>query len=268
MKNLLRIFALIILSLSILISILGLYQAKNITITYTSISIPNLPEDWIGRKAVLVSDTHFGLVNQELFSDKVINKILSINPDLVLHAGDFYDGPTISLFPITTSWKRLADKIPVFFAPGNHEEYGESYGAFIRSIRNAGIIVLEDDLTEFEGVQIIGLKYRYDTDSTDLPILFNKLGVEKDKVNIVINHPPTGLESSSNAGIDLQVSGHTHNGQMWPINYIVKNIYGDQTYGLSRYKDLQILTTRGVGTFGPPFRTFNQAEIVVIEFVK
>ncbi len=267
-KNIPTFVGIFILTISLGVGFIGLYQAQNIKTTYFKIHIPHLPENFIGKKAVLVSDTHFGLVNQEIFSDKVVDKILKENPDFVMHAGDFYDGPTISLRPITESWKRLANKIPVFYAPGNHEEYGESYGAFIASIRNAGVNVLEDEMIEYEGIQIIGIKYRDGKDPVDIRDVLKEMNLDETKPSIIINHPPTGLESANESKIDLQVSGHTHNGQMWPMNYIVKSIYGDQTYGLSKYKNLQILTTRGVGTFGPPFRTFNQAEIMLIEFVR
>lgn len=84
--------------------------------------------------------------------------------------------------------------------------------------------------------------------------------------SILINHPPTALAAAHEAGVDLQVSGHTHNGQFWPMTYLVRKIYGQYYYGLKAYEDMQVITSSGVGTFGPPFRLFNPPEIVLITF--
>lgn len=255
------------LTLSILLIVIGIFQARIITVTNYTVTLKNAPASWEGKKAVLVSDTHFGFVNREKFSNRVANKIIAQNPDLVLHAGDFYDGPTITLPPITESWKKITTAAPVFYAPGNHEEYGESYENFITSIYDAGVTVLEDRATDFDGVQIAGIKYRGDANNPEVSTAIKSLNLSPEKPTILINHPPTGLLAAKEMGVALQVSGHTHNGQLWPGNLITKKVYGVYTYGLHLFDEtLQVLTTRGVGTNGPPMRTFNQAEIVVITF--
>lgn len=261
------IIPIIILGLSLTLVIIGIIQARIIKVNEYTVTIKSLPENWGNKKAVLISDTHFGFVNREKFSNKIAKKIKDINPDFILHAGDFYDGPTIKLNPITESWKKISSIAPVFYTPGNHEEYGESYENFMKSIENAGVTLLEDRVLEYDGVQILGLKYRNDKNNPQVKNALEKLNLDKNKASILINHPPTGLRYVNEMGIDLQVSGHTHNGQLWPGNYLTKKIYGVYTYGLNKYDEtLQVLTTRGVGTNGPPMRTFNQAEIVVITF--
>lgn len=259
------IVPLIVLLLSLAISIIGLAQARIITVTNYSVTLKNAPESWDGKTAVLVTDTHFGFVNAGDFSDNVVNKILSINPDFVLHAGDFYDGPTIPTGPITASWKRLTETLPVFYAPGNHEGYG-TYDIFIQSTRDANITVLDDKMVEYEGVQIAGITYRDGKENPAATQAIQNLGIDATKASIIINHPPTSLPAAQEAGISLMVSGHTHNGQFWPLNYITRAVYGVYSYGLNTYKDMRVLTSRGVGTFGPPFRTFNQSELVLITF--
>lgn len=134
----------------------GLIQARYIKIVNYNFVLKGAGPEWNGKKAVLVSDTHFGLVNHERFSKKVVKKIIEIKPDFVLHAGDFYDGPANDTEPITESWKELSNVAPVFYAPGNHEEYGD-YDGFLTSIRNAGVNVLVDDVVEYKGVQIDGI---------------------------------------------------------------------------------------------------------------
>ncbi|HEY0979858.1 MAG TPA: metallophosphoesterase [Candidatus Paceibacterota bacterium] len=255
------------LSISLLLGITGLIQSRSFVTVEYSVTLANLPQEWNGVRAVLVSDTHFGLVNHAKFSDKVINNILTLNPDLVLHAGDFYDGPRVETAPITVSWKRLAEKIPVFYAPGNHETYGD-YEMFVNSVRNAGVTVLDNRMVEHKGVQIAGLTY-YGTNAeskTAANSALENLSLDKNKTAILINHPPTSLAEAENAGVNLMVSGHTHNGQFWPMTYVVRPIYGAYYYGLNLFNTMQVLTTSGVGTFGPPFRTFNSPELVVITF--
>ena len=254
-----------VFALSILIGVIGLIQARYIVVTPYTVTLQNAPESWNGKTAVLVTDTHFGLVNAKAFSDKVISKIISIQPDFVLHAGDFYDGPNIDTLPITESWSGLTSSIPVFYAPGNHEGYG-TYNTFIKSARDANITVLEDNKVLYDGVQIAGITYRDGKESVGATQAIEGLALDRTVPSILINHPPTSLPAIDAAGIDLMVSGHTHNGQFWPLNYATRAVYGIYSYGLNAYKSAQVLTSRGVGTFGPPFRTFNQSELVLITF--
>lgn len=256
--------AITILFISLALGAIGLMQATMIrTVSYT-IELPNLPDAWQEKKAILVSDTHFGVINHTKFSNKVVDRILTLQPDFVFHAGDFYDGPKVETKPITASWKRLTEKVPVLYAPGNHELYG-NYDEFIQSIKDAGVIVLEDSKTEVDGVQIAGLHYRERGETTTRDVL-QRLMIDTTKPTILINHPPTFLKEVSNSGINLMVSGHTHRGQFWPINYLVKMIYGKYTYGHQTYETMQTITTSGVGTFGPPFRLFNPPELVILTF--
>jgi predicted MPP superfamily phosphohydrolase len=253
------------LSLGFLMGIAGLIQAKFIKTTSYTINLAGAPAEWNNKTAVLVSDTHFGLINHKNFSDKVVSKILEINPDFVLHAGDFYDGPKNNTALITESWKNLANKIPVFYAPGNHEEYGD-YAGFLTSIKNAGVTTLVDSVTNYEGVQIAGISYRDKNQIQASDLALRNLVLNKSLPTILINHPPTFQKTVSEIGVDLMVSGHTHKGQFWPLNFIVKRIYGKYIYGMNKDGDLITITTSGVGTAGPPLRLFNTPELVLIKF--
>jgi uncharacterized protein len=184
---------------------------------------------------------------------------------LFLHAGDFYDGPAIETGPVTAAWKELAKETPIFLAPGNHESYGD-YAAFIRSLRDAGITVLEDQATDYDGVSIVGLRYRDKSAGTATANALAILTLDQTKPAILINHPPTFQKQASADGIDLMVSGHTHRGQFWPFNFLVRAIYGIYTYGKHEENGLTTITTSGIGTFGPPFRLFNTPELVLIRF--
>lgn len=255
----------ICLVISSIFGIMGALQARWIKTTSYTVHLPGAPKEWDGKRAVLVSDTHFGLINHKSFADKVVQKILLLNPDFILHAGDFYDGPKNNLVPITASWKVLTEKIPVFYTPGNHERYGD-YDAFIHSIKSADITVLEDMLLEHEGVQIAGIVYRAKGQHAEARTALASLNADPAKALILINHPPTFHESAASIGTNLMVSGHTHRGQFWPNNYITKWIYKQFFYGLQQTQNLTAITTSGVGTAGPPIRLFNTPELVVIHF--
>lgn len=255
----------IFLITGLLMGIIGLVQARQIKVVSYDFTLNGAPKSWEGKQAVLVADTHFGLVNHEKFSKKVVKAILESKPDFVLHAGDFYDGPANDTQPITESWKELTKVLPVFYAPGNHEEYGD-YDGFLTSIKNAGVTALVDDVTLYEGVQIAGITYRDKRQADLADKIIQYLKVDSTKPLILINHPPTFQESAIKKGVDLMVSGHTHRGQFWPLNYIVKAVYGKYIYGVNIDDTLTTITTSGVGTAGPPMRLFNSPEIVMINF--
>lgn len=256
----------IIILVSFGLSILGLIQARNISTTSYKVSLPNAPSTWNGKKAVFLSDTHFGLMNHKQFSDKIVDRILSINPDLVLHGGDFYDGPEVDTKPITESWRRLTDKTPVFYTSGNHEMYGP-YEAFVDSIRKAGITVLLDEKILHDGVQIAGITYRAKDKGKHAHTAIEALNIELGVPLILINHPPTFHKSAHALGSTLMLSGHTHRGQFSPIGLLTRLIYKRFNYGFNEYQNMTAITSRGVGTAGPPMRLFNSPELVVITFV-
>lgn len=257
--------AIAIIVISFALSILGLLQARSISTTTYTVTLPNAPESWENKKAIFLSDTHFGLMNYKKFSDKIVNRILSLNPDLVLHGGDFYDGPSIDTNPITESWKMLAEKIPVFYTSGNHEHYGP-YETFIASIRDAGVTVLLDEKVMHDGVQIAGMTYRAKGRDAEAQKAFDIIKAKKDIPLILINHPPTFHKGALAAGGTLMLSGHTHRGQFSPIGLLTRLIYKKYNYGFNKYENMTAITSRGVGTAGPPMRLFNTPELVVINF--
>lgn len=248
-----------------ILGIVGAIQAKRTKATFYNVNLPGAPEEWKNKKAVLVSDTHFGLINHKKFSDKIVRNILKLKPDFVLHAGDFYDGPKNNMSAITESWKNLTKEIPVFYTSGNHELYG-NYEAFISSIRDAGIRVLLNEVVIHEGVQIAGVTYHAKNKSDKAHEAMASLKVDAQIPLILINHPPTFHDSAISINANLMVSGHTHKGQFWPVTYITELMYKRYFYGIHQKQNLTAITTSGVGTSGPPIRLFNTPELVVITF--
>lgn len=252
--------------LSLILSFIGFAQSRFIKVNHYNVYMENLPPGWVNKRVVLLADMHYGLVNNNKASDLLVKKIIDLEPELVLISGDFFDGPSINTDEIENNWSRISDKIPVFFAPGNHEEYGD-YLAFSDSIKRSGFIFLEDDFTVLDGVYILGFRHRSSKNSNYIDYMLDSYGaINKNLPIIAINHEPIFLENFNKNGIDLLVSGHTHRGQLWPGRYLTRALYGKYHYGLHPYKDMQVLTTSGIGTSGPPMRLFNTPEIVVMTF--
>ncbi len=248
-----------------LIGIVGIVQAfMTRTVTYT-VQTPAQYTQLKGKRIVLVADTHLGPANQTLFTRHVVQKILNTNPDAVLIAGDMFDGADFDKNGVEKEFKVLTDKVPVFFTPGNHEEYGP-YSEFLSSAERAGMTVLVDEQAEVFGVPVFGLNYRTIKDPAEVAQTLKEKGVEPSRSTMVINHEPIFHKELADAGVFLVVSGHTHGGQVWPGNYIARRVYKEYVYGLVSKDGLTSITTNGIGTFGPRMRTFNRGEVVVILF--
>lgn len=247
------------------VGITGIIQAfMTRTVTYT-IKTPAQYTELVGKRIVLVADTHLGPANQALFTRHVVQKVLDTKPDAVLIAGDMFDGAAFDFTDIEKEFKKLTEQVPVFFTPGNHEEYGP-YSEFLLSAKRAGMTVLVDAKSELFGVPVFGLNYRTIKDGTEVAEVLARESVEKSSPAIVINHEPIFHKELIDAGAFLVVSGHTHGGQVWPGKYIAQRVYGKYWYGLVQEGNFQSITTNGIGTFGPRMRTFNRGEVVVMEF--
>lgn len=255
-----------VLALALLLSLVGIIQARTLkTISY-DISIPNLPAELEGKRALLFSDTHYGLVNNKKAGARLFERIKKEDPDMIFIAGDLFDGPEIDATYLVSLWSEMSLMYPVFYAPGNHEEYGD-YAKFIKDIKDSGINVLEDEVLVYEGINILGLKYRGKNSEYEVEKIIENMTISKDLPTIVINHAPTFMKTLDSNGFDLMLSGHTHRGQLWPGRYLTKAIYGKYHYGYQTFGNLQTITTSGIGTSGPPLRFLNTPEIVILNFI-
>ncbi len=247
------------------VGITGIVQAfMTRTVTYTVKTPPQYTE-LVGKRIALVADTHFGPANQALFARHVVQKVLDTKPDAVLIAGDMFDGAAFDFTDIENEFKKLTTQVPVFFTPGNHEEYGP-YSEFLLSAQRAGMTVLVDSQAQIFGVPVFGLNYRTIKDPLEVEGILAREGITASNPAIVLNHEPIFHKELTDAGVFLVVSGHTHGGQVWPGNYIARRVYKEYVYGLVTKNGLNSITTNGIGTFGPRMRTFNRGEVVVIEF--
>jgi uncharacterized protein len=247
------------------ISAWGVLNANWVRVKKISVKLQNLPAAWQGRTAVLASDLHLGHVRYRGFSARIVRKISSLRPDIVFLAGDLFDGTHVNAADVAGPFKYLRARFGAYFVTGNHEQFrGDS--EFSSAVRAVGIRVLENEKVEQEGLQIVGVPYNHATHAEHFRSVLAKIAVDPTRASILLTHAPDRPAIAEEAGIGLQLSGHTHLGQFFPFTWITRRIYKQFTYGLSRLGNAQFYVSSGAGTWGPPLRVGSQAEIVQITF--
>ncbi|HET9135234.1 MAG TPA: metallophosphoesterase [Candidatus Kapabacteria bacterium] len=210
---------------------------------------------------VMASDIHLGTIVGRPHTRRIVEAINSLNPDIILLAGDIIDSEVESVVrqDLGAVLKELKSTYGVYGVTGNHEYFGGIEEA-VHYIRAHRVDLLRDDEREIAGVVVIGREdYTIKHHRKSLETML--AGVDKSKPIIVIDHQPFHLEEAEAAGVDLQVSGHTHRGQLWPLNYITKKVY-EIDWGYLKKGMTHIYVSSGVGTWGPPVKIGNDAEII------
>jgi len=254
-----NLFAIFVFGLSIIAGIYGLLHVKNTVIKTVKVSVPN----WKGKKAVWISDLHVGQINGTNYVQKIVDKIKEVSPDIVFIGGDLFDGS--SLPKIIDSIEPLKQLTNTYFVMGNHESYGRK-DLFQNKIREVGIQILNDEMKIVDGVQIVGVDYDTTAKKSDFEKVLSNINIDRNLPSILLKHEPSNIDVAEKAGITLQISGHTHRAQQWPLEYLARLSYGKFTYGLNNKGDLQVYTSSGAGTWGIPMRVGSDSEIVVFEF--
>ena len=218
---------------------------------------------------VVASDIHLGtLVGQKRF-DKIVDRINFLNPDIILLPGDIVDedlGPVIKQ-NLGESLRNLKSRFGVFAITGNHEYIGGVEEA-TRYLVDHGVTVLRDRVLQVhETIYLIGREDRdmnRFTQKTRKPLRDLMVDVDGHFPVILMDHQPFHLEEGENNGVDLQISGHTHHGQLFPLNFITGRVY-ELSRGYKKKGKTHVYVSSGVGTWGPPVRLGNRPEIVNIK---
>ena len=248
-----------------IIGLYGLVNARVIRIRRIAVQLPNLPASWRGRRAVLLSDLHLGPINGVRFSRRLVTKAQSFQPDIVFLPGDLFDGTKGDLDRLVAPLKQLTPPLGIYFSTGNHEEFTDPTH-YIKAIARAGIHVLGNELVMVDGVQVAGVFYHSSSSPLHMKAALDGMRLDRTRPSILLNHAPTRLPTVEQAGFNLQLSGHTHGGQFLPYTWITNSIYGRFTKGLHSFGALQVYTSTGAGTWGPPLRAGTRPEIVFITF--
>jgi predicted MPP superfamily phosphohydrolase len=242
----------------------GLWRGQQLYHTHRTIHLANLPANWIGKKIVFVADTHFGHVRGLRFAQKLARAITAEQPDLVLIGGDFYDGTPMDYQAIAQAFAQYPSTHGTYFITGNHEEFRDKH-PFITAVEQAGMYVLNNERVTLDGITLLGVDY---FDSSE-PARFDKVMSEltHDQKNgpvILLKHVPDLLTISEHHGVALQLSGHTHRGQTWPFSLVTRWMYHGYDYDLKPFRSMQVYTTSGAGTWGPPQRLGTRGEIAIL----
>ena len=251
--------------LGLLAGIWAIVNASWTRVVRVSVKLPNLPGAWRGRTAALVSDLHLGHVRNAGFLRRIVRKLSQLHPDVLFVAGDLFDGTGVDLPPLAKPWAGFSAPLGSYFITGNHEQF-TSPGKYLETVRQSGLRVLENEKVVLDGLQLAGVHYRDSANEERFRSILQRMDVHRDAASILLVHSPGHLPVAEQAGISLQLSGHTHRGQFFPWTGIVSRIYGPFAYGLHRFGNLQVYTSCGVGTWGPPMRLGSNPEIVLIRF--
>jgi len=228
------------------------------------VNIKNLPPEWRGKKVVQLSDVHLGRVLGAEFLTGLVEKINAENPSMVFITGDLFDGFDAGLERLVAPLRNLRAPGGIYFVTGNHETYLGTERAY-EALKNTPARILRDEMVVIDGVQIIGISYPERGHPKDLAAVIKGLtGFDPRLPSILLYHSPTHIEQVKAAGINLQLSGHAHQGQLFPIQFISRLVYGKYFHGLHAEGDYTLYTSSGAGTWGPTMRTGNQPEIAVI----
>lgn len=245
---------------AILISIFGVYHAKDIQVKNISITSNKIPVFWNNKKIVQVSDVHLGTFFDEDFLKKIVVKINEQNPDLVVITGDLFDGVTLDFSYLLSNLPQINSKNGVYFVNGNHDGY---FGVEKADdlLTKSNVKVMKDEVSDIDGLQIVGIDYLKNINIKDQ--IKKIVKYDENKYNVLLYHEPIQILENKDAGIDFQLAGHTHNGQIFPFGLVTKLIYGKYAYGLNKIDEFYSYTTSGVGLWGPDMRIGTDSEIVV-----
>ena len=261
-----KIFFEILIGLALIASLYGFINGSTIRTTRIHLQLPNLPERWKGKTAIWVSDTHLGSVRNYGFAQHIANMVQNLRPDIVFIGGDLYDGEGVDLDRVIEPFSRISVPYGIYFITGNHEEFYNNT-PYLQAVRRAGIKVLYNEMIDLDGLQIIGVDYQDSRSKEQIKAILQKMGIDRNKPSILLKHTPLHLQVAKEQGISLQLSGHTHHGQVFLFRFITSQIYQGYDYGLKKFGDLLAYTSSGAGTWGPPMRIDTKPEIVVITFM-
>lgn len=250
----------------IAVSLYGLVNARLIRIRELELAIPNLPAFWRGKTAVLFADSHLGLYAGKPYMEKIVAHIRELRPDAVFVPGDFFDGPLMDFADAASPLGQIAAPLGKYFSFGNHDEFVRNRASVIGALERAGVKVLADESVEKDGLQIMGIDYRFNEKAADFQKLLRSLNFDPRKPSVLLYHAPGNVADAAAGGVSLMLSGHTHLGQLFPASLITRWIYKRFHYGLHHFGNLAVYTTNGVSTWGPPMRVGKRPEIVRIRF--
>ena len=260
------------LVLTIIYVFIGYYSATNVVVKnfdlVTDKDISNL-------KIVQITDSHIGSTMDGVKFSNYMDDINKLNPDIVVITGDFVDDDTKynELIDACKGLSKLNAKYGVYYVFGNHDKAYFDLREFNtddlrRELLNNNVTILEDESVEVaDNVVIVGRQDKTEEDRKSIISLTQD--ISKDKYIIVLDHQPNDFDNEVKAGADLVLSGHTHNGQIFPVGIFIRLVHMfDRVYGYEKRDNTNFIVSSGMGGWRVPFKTFSDSEYVVVNVSK
>jgi len=234
-------------------SVLNAYSPSVVEIKLTSTKLKST------LRFAQITDVHIGS-RSSAFLRRVMDQVNSLDIDFLCITGDFIDAPAISEHSLS-ALRTCA--VPIYFSIGNHERY-EDLDAILERLKRLGVTVLRSRTATQGEVQLIGV------DDADNPLQVERelatLNIDSNRFVLLLYHRPRGLRAAAEAGVDLMISGHTHNGQIVPFNFVVRRVF-EKTVGLFQEGLTRLYVSPGTGTWGPVMRLGSRGEVTLFEIL-
>ncbi|PJE94803.1 hypothetical protein CUT44_27015 [Streptomyces carminius] len=229
-----------------------------------TVPLAKLPRAAHGYRIAVVSDIHLGPLLGRAHTQRIVDTINRTDPDLVAVVGDLVDGSVADLGPAAEPLSRLRSRDGSYFVTGNHEYFGDA-GEWVDHVRELGVEPLENARRELPHFDLAGVNDLQGEAEGQGPDFRRALGDrDTSRAAVLLAHQPVLIHEAVDHGVDLQLSGHTHGGQMWPATYVA-GLANPTLAGLESYGDTQLYVTRGAGAWGPPVRVGAESDITVVE---
>ena len=247
----------------------SLWLGRQVKVKRVEVRLPRLPPAMHGTTIVQLSDVHIGLTIGRRFLERVVDKVNALDADVVVITGDLVDGSVAKLAPAVAPLGRLRARHGVFFVTGNHEYYSGAdawcahlTGLGLRVLRNERVAIGANGQSyDLAGVDDFSAHHFGGGHGADLARAL--AGRDETRELVLLAHQPRAVVEAERAGVGLQISGHTHGGQIWPFNLLVR-LQQPVTSGLVRFGRSLIYVSNGTGYWGPPMRLGSPAEISLL----
>ncbi|MET9603748.1 metallophosphoesterase [Streptomyces sp. NPDC006512] len=228
------------------------------------VPLARLPRAAHGFRIAVVSDVHLGPVLGRAHAQRIVDTVNRTQPDLIAIVGDLVDGDVQDLGPAAEPLRRLTSRHGTFFVTGNHE-YFSGAQQWVDHVRELGLTPLENARRELPYFDLAGVNDVAGETEGHGPDFQAALGDrDRSRTSVLLAHQPIVIDDAVRHGVDLQLSGHTHGGQLWPGKYLAE-LANPTVAGLERYGDTQLYVSRGAGAWGPPVRVGAPSDITVVE---
>ncbi|MGZ3536097.1 MAG: metallophosphoesterase, partial [Thermodesulfobacteriota bacterium] len=241
-----RVLIVVLIGIALAASLYGIINSGVTRITRLNLHIAGLPGQWKGKTAVWVSDTHLGQIRNFGFARRIADLVQGQHPDIVFIGGDLFDGVSVDPDRVIEPFSQLSSHYGTYFVTGNHEEFSDS-SRYLQAVRRNGIRILNNEKVEIDGLQIIGVDYGDSRREEQFRTILQKIGINPSKPSILLKHTPFHLDVARDQGISVQLSGHTHQGQVFLFHHITHHVYQGYDYGLRWFGDLLVYTSSGAG---------------------